>query len=75
MIITETMSTAENNDTELVTGTYNQLTDGDKNYDRETIIGKPPPPGEPHKEQFGYIDIVKTAGFRVQPKPALPNAV
>lgn len=51
---------------------YNQLSEADKNYDRETIVGKPPPPGKPHMEQFGYVDIVKAAGFRIEAIPS-PN--
>ena len=44
---------------------YSQLTEEKKDYDRETIRGKVPPPGKLQEEQFGYIDIVKIAGFRV----------
>lgn len=44
---------------------YNQLAFDIQNYDRETIIGKPPPKHKPHLEQFGFLDLVKTAGFRV----------
>lgn len=44
---------------------YSQLTEEHKDYDRETIRGKEPPPGKPHEEQFGYVDILKIAGFRV----------
>jgi len=44
---------------------YSQLPDTIKGYDRLTIVGAPPPARKPHLEQFGYVDIVKTAGFRV----------
>ena len=44
---------------------YSQLTEDTKNFDRWTIIGCPAPEDEPHKEQFGYVDIVKTVGLRV----------
>lgn len=47
---------------------YNQLSDEMKNFDRETIVGKAPPAGRPQEEQFGYVDIVKIAGFRIMPK-------
>jgi hypothetical protein len=50
---------------------YNQLSEGDKDYDRHTIIGRPPAPGKPETEEFGYVDVVKIAGFRVvRPAPA-----
>jgi RyR domain/ATPase family associated with various cellular activities (AAA) len=44
---------------------YNQLPDATKEYDRQTIIGVAPSHGRPELEQFGYIDLVKTAGLRV----------
>ncbi len=44
---------------------YSQLSHDIQNFDRWTIIGQPPPPGKPDEEQFGYVDIVKTAGLRV----------
>ncbi len=44
---------------------YSQLSEETKGYDRLTIIGKAAPAGEPHLEQFGYVDIVKTIGLRV----------
>lgn len=53
---------------------YNQLSEADKNYDRETIAGKSAPPEQPQMEQFGYVDIVKTAGFRVEAIPDAPAA-
>lgn len=49
---------------------YNQLSEAEKGYDRETITGKPAPDGQ---EQFGYVDIVKTAGFRVEAIPDGPE--
>jgi hypothetical protein len=44
---------------------YSQLTEEIKDYDRLTIIGKEAPAGQPHLEQFGYVDIVKMIGLRV----------
>jgi hypothetical protein len=44
---------------------YNQLPPETQAYDRKTLVGEAPPAGQPHSEQFGYIDLVKTAGFRV----------
>ena len=43
---------------------YSRLSEDTKNYDRWTIIGKAAK-GKPSKEQFGYVDIVKTVGLRV----------
>jgi len=51
---------------------YSQLSEYTKNYDRWTIIGIKAPDGEPHLEQFGYVDIVKTVGLRVV-KDNLPS--
>ena len=47
---------------------YSQLTEEIKSYDRLSITGQPAPAGKPEEEQFGYIDIVKVAGFRVVKK-------
>lgn len=44
---------------------YSQLSESDKEYDRQTIVGKPATKGDLSDEQFGYVDIVKTVGFRV----------
>jgi hypothetical protein len=49
---------------------YSQLSEDDKDYDRETIGGKAAPPNKPDHERFGYVDIVKTIGFRVARYPA-----
>jgi hypothetical protein len=46
---------------------YSQLSEEVKNYDRWTIVGKASLPGNPQEEQFGYVDIVKIAGFRIMP--------
>ena len=48
---------------------YNQLSESDKDYDRHTIVGKTPPTDKPEQEEFGYVDIVKIAGFRVVRPP------
>ncbi len=48
---------------------YNQLPEDIKTFDRQTIIGAPAPAGKPHLEQYGYIDLVKIAGFRVVMAP------
>lgn len=53
---------------------YSQLTEYIKTFDRYTIIGQPPPPEEPDKEQFGYVDIVKTAGLRVVMDREVPES-
>jgi hypothetical protein len=44
---------------------YSQLTDEIKGYDRMTVTGKSAPSGNPEKEQFGYVDMVKVVGLRV----------
>ena len=48
---------------------YNQLTEEQKNYDRHTIAGHRPTSGSPRDVRFGYVDLVKIAGFRVVPFP------
>lgn len=48
---------------------YNQLSEEQKDFDRHTIVGKRATPGQPETEEFGYIDLVKIAGFRVVPMP------
>jgi hypothetical protein len=47
---------------------YSQLSKDDKDYDRHTIAGSLPKTGG--KERFGYVDLVKIAGYRVVPIPA-----
>ena len=44
---------------------YSHLTDEIKGYDRMTVTGKAAPSGNPEKEQFGYVDMVKVVGLRV----------
>ncbi len=44
---------------------YSSLTEGDKDYDRITIVGRDSPTGDVEKDQYGYVDIVKLVGFRV----------
>lgn len=48
---------------------YSQLSEEDKNYDRWSIIGRPPANGSFEYEQFGLIDIVKIVGLRVEEVP------
>ena len=44
---------------------YSQLTEEIKDYDRLAIVGKPAPKNGSDEEQFGFIDNVKLAGFKV----------
>lgn len=44
---------------------YNQLSETEKDNDRETITGKPAASGNLSDERFGYIDLVKLVGLRV----------
>lgn len=51
-----------------------QLKEEDKDKDRQTIVGCSPPKGG--TERFGYVDLVKIAGFRVVKitEPIAPNS-